>query len=144
MWTLQLTLKFPPCHGNRLEALDPGERIVHTEMAWMRRITQTIDDPEIEAFQRAPALARNVADIGRIGRIADPVAECRDIAVLHDEGGKLHRAALPQDFLALAGLNPMSGQDRWIIAALGRDEAIGEPRHDVLRGRLIEIGRDAP
>ena len=37
----------------RLEALDPGERIVHTEMAWMRRITQTIDDPEIEAFQRA-------------------------------------------------------------------------------------------
>src|SRR5215468_3256315 len=37
----------------------------------------------------------------------------------------------------------MPGQDRRIVAAFRRDEAIGEPRHDVLGGRLVEIGRNA-
>ena len=51
---------------------------------------------------------------------------------------------LPANLLALAGFDRMPGQDRRIVAALRRDEAIGEPRHDVLGGRLVEIGRDAP
>jgi hypothetical protein len=32
----------------RLEAVDPGQRVVDAEMAGMRRIAQAVDDPEIE------------------------------------------------------------------------------------------------
>ncbi|MGY3233407.1 hypothetical protein ACVMAJ_000297 [Bradyrhizobium sp. USDA 4448] len=51
--------------------------------------------------------------------------------------------ALADNDLAPAGLDRMPRQDRRIVAALRRDEAVGEPRHDVLRSRLIEIGRNA-
>ena len=38
----------------------------------------------------------------------------------------------------------MTRQDRRIVAALGRDEAIGKPRHDVFGGRLVEVDGNAP
>ena len=37
----------------------------------------------------------------------------------------------------------MPAQDWRIVAALRRDEAIREPRHDVLGGRQVEIDRNA-
>ena len=72
------------------------------------------------------------------------IAERRDLAVLNQEGRKRHRTALPFDGAAFAGFDRMARQDRRIVAALGRDEAIGEPRHDVFGGRLVEIDRNAP
>src|ERR1700740_2766228 len=85
-----------------LEAVDPGKRIVDAEMARMRRVTQTIDDPEIEIFKRTPAFPGNVAEVGRISRIADAIAERRNVAVLQHERGQFHRTAPPNDLLALA------------------------------------------
>ena len=41
--------------------------------------------------------------------------------------------------MILSRFDRMACQDRRIVAALGRNEAIGEPRHDVLGGRLIEV-----
>ena len=38
-------------------------------------IAQPVDDPEIEIFQRRPALARECRDVGRVGGIADAIAE---------------------------------------------------------------------
>ena len=64
--------------------------------------------------------------------------------MLNQEGGKLHRTALPLDGVALAGFDGMPRQDRRIVAAFGRDEAIGKPRHDVFGGRLIEVDGNAP
>ena len=32
----------------RLHSLDPAQRIVDGEMAWMRRIAERIDDPDVE------------------------------------------------------------------------------------------------
>src|ERR1051325_1049425 len=46
--------------------------------------------------------------------------------------------------MTLARFDRMPRQDRWVFAALGRDEAIGEPRHDVFGGRLVEVNRNAP
>ena len=53
--------------------------------------TQPVDDPEIEVFDRAPALRGNVADVGRIGGTRDAIAKRRDVAMLHDEGLQRHR-----------------------------------------------------
>src|SRR5436190_19394471 len=38
----------------RLDALDPGQRVGHAEMAGMRGIAQAVDDPEIEIFEQRP------------------------------------------------------------------------------------------
>src|SRR4051794_16931083 len=50
----------------RPEAFDPGQRVVDAEMAGMASVAQAIDDPEIEILQRAPALARDVVEVGRV------------------------------------------------------------------------------
>ena len=38
----------------------------------------------------------------------------------------------------------MTVQDRGIVAARRRGEAVGKPLHDVARGRLTQIKRNAP
>src|SRR4051794_25251905 len=112
-------------HGAlRLEALDPGQRIVDAEMAGMRRIAQSVDDPEIEILQRRPALFRNIADIRRIGGVANAVAERGDVAVLHDKRRQRQRPALALDGMAFTGLDRMLVEDRRILAARRRDEAV--------------------
>src|ERR1700760_2290036 len=49
----------------RLEALDPGQRVAQAEMARMGRVTQAIDDPQIELLEQRPARFWNIADVGR-------------------------------------------------------------------------------
>ena len=63
--------------------------------------------------------------------------------MVNQEGGKFYRTALPFGLMTLARFDRMARQDRRIVAALGRDEAIGEPRHDVFGGRLVEVDRNA-
>ena len=102
------------------------KRVADAEVARMRRVTQPVDDPEIEILDRAPARRGNVADVGRIGGIRDAIAERRDVAVLHDEGRQRHRPARALDRLALAGLDRMAVEDRRIVAAGRRLEAVAE------------------
>ena len=64
-------------------------------MAGMAGIAQPVDDPEVEIFQRRPALRGNVVEVGRVGGVADAKAERGDIAVVNQEGGKCYRTALP-------------------------------------------------
>src|SRR5262245_51905268 len=100
-------------HGAlRPEALDPRERVSDAEMAGMRCVAQTVEDPEVEVFERAPAFAGDVANIRRIGSVSNAIAERRDVAVLRDESGQRHRAALSKNLLALAGFDSMPRQDR--------------------------------
>src|ERR1700722_2389935 len=113
-------------------------------MAGMRRITQAVDDPEIEIFEISPTRRRDVADIGRIGGIADAITERRNVAVLHDEGRQRQRAALPLDAAAFAGLDRMMVEDRRVVAARRRDETVGKPQQDVLGGRPVQVDRNAP
>ena len=58
----------------RLEAVDPGESIGDAEMAGVRRIAQSVDDPEIEIFEARPALARNIAEVWGIDGVTDSIA----------------------------------------------------------------------
>src|SRR5438067_944057 len=89
----------------RLEALDPGQSVIDAEMAGMAGIAQAVDDPEIEVLQRMPALGRDIADVWRIGGIANPEAQRGDISVLHNEGRQRQRPALPVDGAALTGFD---------------------------------------
>src|SRR3954447_20525980 len=127
----------------RLEALDPRQRVADAEMAGVAGIAQPVDDPEVEVFQRRPAFLGNVVKVGRVGGGSDPEAQRWDPAVVNQEGGKLYRTALPFGLMTLARFDRMARQDRRIVAALGRDEAIGEPRHDVFGGRLVKVDRNA-
>src|SRR6266404_4820222 len=108
----------------RLEAVDPGQRVIDTKMAGMAGIAQPVDDPEIEILKIRPALGRDVADIGCVGGRADAIPERRDVAVLQKEGGNLDGTTLPFDNLALAGFDRMLREDRRIFAARRRYEAI--------------------
>src|SRR5947209_8128226 len=113
-------------------------------MARMSCVAQAVDDPEIEIFEKRPALGRNIADIGRVSAIPDPIPQRRDAAVREDERRYGDRTALPLNGPAFTGFDRMAVQDWWIIAALRRDEAIGKPRQHVFRGGLVEINRNAP
>src|SRR4051812_37044641 len=65
----------------RFQPLDPGERFGQAEMARMRYRAQGIDDPQIEIAQRRETLIGNVADIRRIGDIADTETKRGDVAM---------------------------------------------------------------
>src|SRR6266516_6525329 len=99
-------------------------------MAGMPGIPQPVDDPEIEIFELRPALGRDVAHIRRIGSVADAITERGNMAVLQDECGKRHRAALPFDGPALAAFDEMTVQDRRIFALRWRHEAVCKPQQD--------------
>ena len=86
----------------RLEAVYPGQRVVDAEVAGMRRKAKPVNDPEIELFQKRPALVRDVVDIWRIGSIGNPVAQRGNIAMLYVECRQRDCFALPFDGAAFA------------------------------------------
>ena len=127
----------------RLDALDPCQRVVEREMAWMRPVAQRVDDPEIETCQGRDALRRDVAEIGRIGEVAEPKAKRRDIAVLlQDTAEPSIGPPCPSMVTGVPAVSRCSVEDRRIVAAGRRDEAIGEPDCSDRRGRLVEIDVD--
>ena len=63
--------------------------------------------------------------------------------MLQQEGGKLDCSPLPFNDTAFAGFDVVTVQNRRIVAAGRRNKAVGEPRHDVFRGRLVQIDRNA-
>src|SRR6185312_14720603 len=101
----------------------PRQGVIDAEMAGMPGIAQPVDDPELEVFQVTPTIGRNVAHIGRIGSIADPVTERLNLAVLQAEGRERDRTALPVDGAAFSGFDREIVEDRRIVAARRRDEA---------------------
>src|SRR6266550_8838404 len=109
----------------------------------MPGIAEPVDDPEIEIFQMMPALARNVVDIRLIGGVTDTITERRNVAMLQKEGRNHYSAPLPFDGLALAAFDRMLVEDRRIGAARRRHKAIGKPVHDIFRGRLAQMDRNA-
>src|SRR5580692_321668 len=110
----------------RLETADPGQRVVDAEMAGMPGITQAVDNPEIEVFEGSPARGRDITDIGGIGGVPNAIAERLNIAMLQDERRKRQWTALPFDGPAFAGFDRVMVQDRRIVAARRRDEAVGK------------------
>src|SRR4030081_3163994 len=110
--------------ASRLEPVDPRQRVIDAEVAGMCGVAQPINNPEIEIFEMRPALARNVADIWRIGGIGDAITERRYVAVLEKKRRERKRTALPFDGAAFAGLDSVMVQDRRIVAARRRHEAV--------------------
>lgn len=65
-------------------------------MAGVAGIAQAIDDPEIEILEVRPARLGNIADVGRVGGGAYPIAQRWNIAVRKIESRKRHGTALPR------------------------------------------------
>ena len=127
----------------RLEPLDPGERVVEREMARVRPVAQRIDDPDVEAGERRDALRRQAAQVARIGEVAEAEAEEAMSPCSCRIGSAVIGAALPLDGDGLAGRQPVLGDDRRIVAAGRRREAIAEAGAHRLRRVLVEIDVDA-
>src|SRR5579871_1035210 len=122
--------------------LDPLERFGDREMARVRLVAQSIDDPQINASERRNAFRRQVAQVARVRDVADTEAERRDVAVVLQERQRGDRAALACDDDRFAGLDPMLVKN-WRIVAAGRcHEAIAEAKIENPRSRLVEIDID--
>src|SRR5690349_24399765 len=87
----------------RFEAVDPAQGIVHAEMTGVAVVAEPIDNPQLEIFQRRPTLAWNVTEIGRVGGVADAVAQGGDLAVRRREGDRGPGAPFPSDARDSAG-----------------------------------------
>src|SRR5947199_4491134 len=105
-------------HGAlRPDALDPRQRILDGEMTRMRRIAQRVENPDFEISQYRYAVRRDTVEIARIREIAEPEAERMHVAVGLEERGDHDGAAGALDRQRPICLEPMLGQDRWILAA---------------------------
>lgn len=60
---------------------DPIERFRQGKMTGVRRVAQSVDDPEVESLQKTEALDGNGVEIGRIGNLAKAKAERVNLAM---------------------------------------------------------------
>src|SRR4029078_11673764 len=99
----------------RFDPGDPFQRLMEMEMAWMRRSSQCIDDPDVEARPRRRALGRKTLNISGRGDIAKAEPERGDVAVVLQDGQEFDRASLPLDRDHLAGHQALFRDDRGVF-----------------------------
>src|SRR6185312_11373341 len=121
---------------------DPVQRFVEIEMTRMRALAQRIDDPDVEAAQRGNAFGRQTFDVGRVGHVAEPEAEGRDVAMTLQDREGIYRSTLPVDRNCPARHKTPFDGDRRIFATRGRRETIAEAGIHGPRCRLIHIDVD--
>src|ERR1700691_4585083 len=101
-------------------------------MAWVRPIAQCVQNPHVDISQGCNALRRQIAEVARIRRPAEAKSEGRGIAVDLQDRQTGDRASGAFDRDRLAGGETVLANDRRIVAARRRFEAIVEPRTDYL------------
>ncbi len=72
---------------------DPVERFRQGKMTGVRRVAQSVDDPQVEPLQKIEALDGNGVEIGRIGDLAKPKTERVNLAMLKLERNSIQRPA---------------------------------------------------
>ena len=65
----------------RLQAFNPGQRLLDAEMALVPRVAQRIDDPNVKTFEQRNRLGRDIADVGRVREVRHAIAERGDGSV---------------------------------------------------------------
>ena len=73
-------------------AFDHFERLIDSEVRWVRFVAERVENEDVQPFQQQPAFIGNVADIGAESDIAQPKTEYRQAAVQQTNG----RHQLPQ------------------------------------------------
>src|ERR1700676_2994765 len=125
-------------------AFDPAKRVLERKVTRVRPIAQAIAIPTAGAAKGRTVLRWNAAEVARIGEVAEAEAERGDIAVLLEERQDGDRSALPLDGDRRPGGQPALGQDRRVVAAGRRCEAIAELGVHRRRGVIVEMDVDAP
>ena len=64
------------------EPLDGFESIVDAEVPRVRLLAEGVEHQDVEILQQRPALARDLADVGAVGDVADAEAEDVEMGVL--------------------------------------------------------------
>src|SRR5689334_6861158 len=110
----------------RLHSLDPHKRLADREMTRVRRVAQRIDNPHIEILQMLERLLWEIAHVRRISEPAEAKAERLAAPVNLPEGKRLDHPAWPLKMRERARRDLVAEQDRRIVAAHRRLEAIIE------------------
>jgi hypothetical protein len=72
---------------------DPVKSFRQGQMTGVRRVAQSIDDPQVEPLQKTEALDGNGVEIGRIGDLAKPKSERANFAMFKLERNGFQRSA---------------------------------------------------
>jgi len=72
---------------------DPGEGFRQGKMTGVRRVAQSVDDPQVEPLQKTEARDGNGAEIGRIGDLAEAKTERVNLAMFKLERNGIQRSA---------------------------------------------------
>jgi hypothetical protein len=72
---------------------DPVESFRQRKMTGVRRVAQSVDDPQVEPLQKIEALCRNGAEIGRIGHIVKAKTERVNLAMFKLERNGIQRSS---------------------------------------------------
>src|SRR6266446_10983398 len=98
----------------------------------MRRMTQCVYDPNIDALKRSERPLIESADVAGIGQRPEAIAERAHRPMHLPKGEHRNGSALPRNRKRRERFwNEMAGDDRRIFAALGRRKTIGELAHQV-------------
>ena len=110
----------------------------------MRRVRvspQSIDDPHIQPLKVRQACGGHVAQIRRIGNVANAKAKGVGVAMGHGEGYDRKAPPFPIDLDRVARHDQAGFKDRRIGASVRCFETIGKARHDQIAGDGVEIDR---
>src|SRR5262245_9761474 len=125
------------------EALDPIQRFRDAQVAQVRLVAERIEDPDVEAFEGRDAVGRQTLEIAAIGQAAEAKAERSDVAMVLEDGQGGDWSSLPLDVDHAIWFQPVLADDRRILAAGRRGEAIAEAGVHDLRDALVEPNRHA-
>ena len=71
---------------------DPVEGFRQGKMTGVRRVAQSVDDPQVEPLQKTEALPGNAVEIGRIGHLAEAKTERVNLAMFKLERNGIQRS----------------------------------------------------
>ncbi len=112
-------------------------------MARMGRWAQSVDDPEVEVGDRGVGGGWDGGEIAAIGEVGDAEAKGIDVPVVLEENGDVDGAAGAGYLKYLARLDCVGVEDRRIIAAGRRDEAVAEGFIEAFSACGAEVDVDA-
>src|SRR3974390_2349103 len=99
----------------RRPAFDPSERGCNGKMAWVRRVAERIQDPEVESFKMRQRFLRQLVKVAGVGHAAYFDPKRIDVAVDLPEGPESNFAPRPADRDGAVIFDEVAGHDWRVV-----------------------------
>src|SRR5262245_48860054 len=94
---VEIGMKIGEDRAPRFDPRDPAERVLDTEMARMRLVTQRVHDPDLGPGERRDARLGQPTQIAGIGKRSETEPQGGNVAMLLQDRERGNRAALSGD-----------------------------------------------